>query len=52
MVDSTMLKYILVTPAKNEGKHLPKVAEAVIDQVVLPTLWVIVDDGSTDETPK
>ena len=52
MVDSTMLKYILVTPAKNEGKHLPKVAEAVIDQVVLPTLWVIVDDGSTDETPE
>jgi len=44
--------YILITPAKNEEKHLPKVAEAVIGQTVPPILWVIVDDGSTDGTPK
>ena len=43
--------YIIVTPAKNEGEHLPKVAEAVIAQTVPPLLWVIVDDGSTDRTP-
>ncbi|MCE5338454.1 MAG: glycosyltransferase family 2 protein [Methanomicrobiaceae archaeon] len=43
--------YILVTPAKNEEKHLPKVAEAVIGQTMLPVLWVIVDDGCTDATP-
>lgn len=44
--------YILITPAKNEEKHLPKVAEAVIGQTVPPLLWVIVDDGSTDDTPQ
>ncbi|WP_292393416.1 glycosyltransferase [Methanoculleus sp. UBA303] len=43
--------YIIVTPAKNEEEHLPKVAEAVITQNVPPILWVIVDDGSTDRTP-
>lgn len=43
---------ILITPAKNEEKHLPKVAEAVAGQTVLPCLWVIVDDGSTDGTSK
>lgn len=47
-----MLTYILVTPAKNEEKHLSKVSEAVISQTVPPVLWVIVDDGSTDGTPE
>ena len=47
-----MLAYILVTPAKNEEKHLPQIAEAVIGQTVPPILWVIVDDGSTDDTPR
>lgn len=51
-MNSKMLPYILVTPAKNEEKHLPKVAEAVTGQTVLPRLWVIVDDGSTDGTSK
>ena len=44
--------YILITPAKNEEKYLPKVAEAVIGQTMLPVLWVIIDDGSTDDTPR
>ncbi len=52
MVDGEMLTYILVTPAKNEEKQLPKVAEAVIGQTAPPILWVIVDDGSTDSTPE
>jgi glycosyltransferase involved in cell wall biosynthesis len=52
MVDSEVMTYVLVTPAKNEERYLPKVAESVIGQTVLPVLWVIVDDGSTDDTPK
>jgi glycosyltransferase involved in cell wall biosynthesis len=30
---------------------LPRLAESVFRQVVLPKTWVIVDTGSTDETP-
>lgn len=43
-------KYILLTPAKNEEDNLPDVAGSVIKQTVKPGLWVIVDDGSTDDT--
>jgi len=44
--------YILVTPAKNEEKSLPSVIDSVLNQTILPKLWVIVDDGSTDKTPE
>lgn len=43
--------YILITPAKNEENNLPDVADSVIKQTIKPKLWVIVDDGSTDDTP-
>lgn len=44
--------YILVTPAKNEAQYLPEVASSVINQTLKPVLWLIVDDGSTDQTPQ
>ena len=44
--------YILVTPVKNEESYLPRVAEAVVGQTQPPVLWFIVDDGSSDDTPK
>lgn len=44
--------YILVTPAKNEEKKLPLLAKSIIEQTITPKLWVIVDDGSTDNTAK
>ncbi|SDF24653.1 Glycosyl transferase family 2 [Methanolobus vulcani] len=44
--------YIIVTPCKNEEDSLVQVAEAIANQTIKPLLWVIVDDGSTDFTPK
>jgi glycosyltransferase involved in cell wall biosynthesis len=44
--------YILVTPAKNEAQYLPEVASSVINQTLRPVLWLIVDDGSADQTPQ
>ncbi|WP_292466749.1 glycosyltransferase family A protein [Methanolobus sp.] len=43
--------YILITPAKNEEVDLPSVADSVINQTIRPLIWLIVDDGSTDNTP-
>lgn len=40
--------YILVTPCKNEEENLPHVITAVTSQTILPIVWVIVNDGSTD----
>ena len=45
-------RYILVTAAKNEGENLPKLIQAVAEQTIKPVLWVIADDGSTDNTPE
>jgi glycosyltransferase involved in cell wall biosynthesis len=44
------LSYALVTPARDEAEHLPRLARAVAAQTVLPDVWVIVDDGSVDRT--
>lgn len=44
------MKYVLITPARNEQELIRKVLESVTTQSLLPERWVIVDDGSTDRT--
>jgi biofilm PGA synthesis N-glycosyltransferase PgaC len=44
-------RYLLISPTRDEAKHLRRTLESVAAQSVPPTCWVIVDDGSTDETP-
>ena len=45
------LTYGLVTPARDEAARLPELARCVHAQTVAPLHWVVVDDGSVDETP-
>ena len=52
MKDKSVRRYILVTPVKNEEENLPNLIQSIVNQMVKPMLWVIVDDGSTDNTPK
>ena len=42
--------YVLVTAAYNEGKLIENTIRSVIAQQRRPAKWVIVSDGSTDET--
>ena len=44
--------YILITAAKNEGENLPKLIKSVVEQTIKPLIWVIIDDGSMDNTPQ
>jgi poly-beta-1,6-N-acetyl-D-glucosamine synthase len=44
------MKYVLITPARNEEAVIAKTLESVVAQTRLPERWVIVDDGSTDRT--
>ena len=44
------MPYVLITPARNEGKFIRGTIESVAAQTVLPEKWVIVNDGSTDDT--
>jgi len=46
------MKYVLITPARNEERFIAKTIESMAAQTLLPERWVIVDDGSTDDTVK
>ncbi len=45
-------RYCLITPCRNEGSYVRSTLETTTRQTVPPSLWIIVDDGSTDETPE
>lgn len=45
-------KYLLISPCRDEAEYLQKTIDSVVSQTILPTKWVIVDDGSTDATPE
>jgi poly-beta-1,6-N-acetyl-D-glucosamine synthase len=48
----TSQRYLLISPCRNEADYMRQTLDTVIGQSVRPTQWVIVDDGSTDDTPR
>lgn len=42
--------YILITPARNEARFIELTIRSIVQQTVRPEKWVIVSDGSTDDT--
>ena len=44
-------RYVLISPCRNEASFMRQTLDSVVAQSVRPAMWVIVDDGSTDETP-
>ena len=44
------LKYVVITPARNEAQFIELTLKSMTNQTVLPRKWVIVSDGSTDGT--
>jgi len=47
-----MPQYCVISPCRNEAPYLWRTIESVAGQTRPPALWVIVDDGSTDQTPQ
>jgi glycosyltransferase involved in cell wall biosynthesis len=45
-----VLRYAVVTPARDEEPNLRRLAAALVAQELAPAEWVVVDDGSTDGT--
>ena len=45
-----LLTYAVVTPARNEADNLRRLAECLDAQTVPPASWLVVDNGSTDDT--
>ena len=44
--------YLLISPCRDEAEFMRQTLDSVCAQLVRPAQWVIVDDGSTDETPR
>lgn len=42
--------YIIVTPVFNEQKYIAQTIKGVLAQSLLPQVWIIVDDDSTDQS--
>ena len=42
--------YVLVSPCKDEARYIQKTLRSVARQTVRPVQWVIVDDGSHDDS--
>jgi glycosyltransferase involved in cell wall biosynthesis len=45
-------RYVLVSPCRNEAAFMRQTLASVLAQTLRPSEWVVVDDGSTDETPR
>jgi glycosyltransferase involved in cell wall biosynthesis len=46
---NTVDDFIIITPAFNEEQYIERTIESVLAQTCKPLLWLIVDDGSTDQ---
>jgi len=45
-------RYLVISPVRNEAQYLQRAIDSMVAQTVRPTVWLIVDDGSTDSTPQ
>lgn len=43
-------RYALISPCRNEAAFMRRTLDSVIAQTEQPAVWIIVDDGSSDET--
>ncbi|CCD84538.1 putative glycosyltransferase (family 2) [Bradyrhizobium sp. ORS 285] len=45
-------RYLLISPCRDEADYLRRTLDSVAAQSVPPALWIVVDDGSSDDTPQ
>jgi glycosyltransferase involved in cell wall biosynthesis len=45
-------RYVVISPVRDEAATIRKTLDSMVSQSVRPVEWVIVDDGSTDQTPE
>ena len=43
-------KILIISPVKDEAEYLQHTIDSMVSQTVRPTTWIIVNDGSSDDT--
>ena len=46
----SQMSYVVISPVRNEAAFIEKTLRSVTEQTIKPAEWIIVNDGSTDET--
>lgn len=44
-------RYVIISPMKDEARYVDNTLRSVTAQTLLPSLWIIADDGSQDRSP-
>jgi len=44
-------RYAVIAPGRNEAKYMRRTLDSIVSQTIRPAALVVVDDGSTDESP-
>jgi poly-beta-1,6-N-acetyl-D-glucosamine synthase len=50
MLSMQKKSYVLVSACRNEEAYIKGLIDAIAAQTVLPVQWIVIDDGSTDDT--
>ena len=50
MAEGSQRRYAIISPVRDEAAFIAMTLESVVAQTEPPAIWLIVDDGSTDET--
>jgi len=50
--DSRVGNYVVISPVKDEGAYIERTILSVVHQSLRPRRWIVVDDGSSDNTPE
>ena len=50
MPEDQQRRYAIISPVRNESGRIQRTLESVVGQSEPPVCWVVVDDGSTDDT--
>src|ERR1019366_2123864 len=45
-------RYVVVSPVRDEEQYIEKTIYSIIGQTIQPIEWIIVDDGSRDDTAR
>lgn len=48
--DSAAPRLLVISPVRNEAAYLQHTIDSMVAQTCRPLVWIIVDDGSTDDT--